>query len=195
MSDEIHFDLIRPGFYHTVAARLADAHASIITLTAPSKTFNIAGLQCANIIIANPDLRQRFIDEGAKDGAHGINALGMAACEIAYTTCEGWLEDFLRLIDANHRLLVDFLATHCPDIIASPLEGTYLQWLDFRALKLTDRELDRFLIEHAQLVLTPGIDFGPEGSGFMRLNLGCTSAVLMEGLHRLNVALDGLHVE
>lgn len=191
VSDEIHFDLIRPGYKHTVAASLREAHGlPLITLTAPSKTFNIAGLQCANILIADPALRQRFIDEGSKDGSHGINALGQAACEIAYTRCEPWLTEFLSLIDANHRYLVEYMASQCPSIIVTPLEGTYLQWMDFRALCLSDSELEKFLIEQAQLALTPGIDFGMEGSGFMRLNLGCTLQVLQDGLLRLVTALS-----
>ncbi len=191
VSDEIHFDLVRPGFSHTVAASLSESKGgSLITLTAPSKTFNIAGLQCANILIEDPVLRQRFIDEGSKDGSHGINALGLAACEIAYTRCEPWLNEFLSLIDANHRTVVEFMALHCPQIIVTPLEGTYLQWLNFRALGLSDPELEQFLVEKAQLVLTPGIDFGPEGSGFMRMNLGCMPQVLQEGLVRLAKAVN-----
>ncbi len=191
VSDEIHFDLVRPGYHHTVAASLPEAQGCpLITLTAPSKTFNIAGLQCANIIVPDLRLRRRFIDEGTKDGSHGINALGLAACEIAYTTCEPWLDEFNALIDANHQWLVDHLRTHCPQIGITPLEGTYLQWLDFRALNLSDRDLDRFLIEQAQLVLTPGIDFGPEGRGFMRLNLGCAPKVLHDGLQRLTTAVS-----
>jgi cysteine-S-conjugate beta-lyase len=191
ISDEIHFDLIRPGFHHTVAANRPIAKTlPVVTLTAPSKTFNIAGLQCANVIIADPDLRQRLMAEGAKDGFHGINALGLKACELAYTRCESWLVDFLALIDANHQTLVSFLKEHGLPIKATPLEGTYLQWLDFSALGLTDVQLHTFLVQHAQLVLTPGIDFGVEGQGYMRLNLGCDPAVLCEGLWRLKQALE-----
>jgi bifunctional pyridoxal-dependent enzyme with beta-cystathionase and maltose regulon repressor activities len=191
VSDEIHFDLIRPGFKHTVAASLPEAQGlPLVTLTAPSKTFNIAGLQCANILIEDPVLRQRFVDEGSKDGSHGINALGLAACEIAYTRCEPWLEEFLSLIDTNHRTVVEFMASQCPQILVTALEGTYLQWVDFRALRLSDSELEQFLVDQAQLVLTPGIDFGAEGSGFMRMNLGCTPQVLHEGLVHLAKALN-----
>lgn len=191
ISDEIHFDLIRPGFMHTVAANRPLAKARpIVTLTAPSKTFNIAGLQCANVIIADPALRKRFTAEGANDGFHGINALGLKACELAYTRCEPWLMAFLDLIDENHQTVVRFLNEHCPQITATPLEGTYLQWLDFSALGMTDTQLQVFLVQHAQLVLTPGIDFGMEGQGFMRMNLGCDPDVLREGLWRLKRALD-----
>ena len=191
VSDEIHFDLVRPGFHHTVAASRPLAQGvKVITLTAPSKSFNIAGLQCANIVIADPTLRHRFEQVGSLDGSHGINALGMMACELAYTRCEGWLDAFLELIDQNHRDLVAYLEEHCPQIKATPLEGTYLQWLDFNALGLSDEQLQTFLVQAAHLVMTPGIDFGLEGKGYMRLNLGCTPTVLQEGLVRLKKALD-----
>ncbi|MDR1728151.1 MAG: pyridoxal phosphate-dependent aminotransferase [Acidobacteriota bacterium] len=190
VSDEIHFDLLMPGVEHTVYATLsAEAEQNCVVCTAPSKTFNLAGMQASNIVVPNPGLRQRLKDQFMKNAQFTLNILGQKACEIAYTRCAPWLDAFLELLRANHGLVRDFFAAHIPQVKAVPLEGTYLQWLDFRALGLDAAELERFMVGEAEWFTDEGPMFGAEGGGFERINLACPTAALQEALERLRKAL------
>ena len=151
VSDEIHFDLISPGYKHIVFASICEEFAmNSITCTAPSKTFNLAGLQTANIIIPNPELRERFYEEQKKDdGNPKCNILGLEACKIAYTECEDWLEQVLTVIERNRQIITDFMTKEFPQIQIMKLEGTYLLWMDFNGLGIECHELAKILKEEA----------------------------------------------
>lgn len=186
VSDEIHFDLILPDNHHIVLSTLSkEAEENSVILTAPSKTFNIAGLQTANVVIANPELRERFEIQLAKEGVHMLNCLGPKACELAYRHGEAWLEEFLELIEVNRRLFEAVMATELPMIKVTPLEGTYLQWFNCEGLGMSDDELNQFLVEDCHLILDAGNLFGPEGRQYQRLSLACPTSDLKAALLRL----------
>lgn len=192
-SDEIHFDIIMPGAEHTVFQSLSDELAErTITFTAPTKTFNIAGLGISNIIIKNEKMRTRFVEEQDKGSGTLFTALSYKACEICYTQCSAWLDEFLSVIDSNQRLVQHFFQTRHPEIKAPLIEGTYLQWLDFRALGMEYKALEQFMTHTAQVFLDEGYIFGEEGRGFERINLAAPASVLTETLERLSSALAKL---
>lgn len=190
ISDEIHFDLVRPGYKHTIMARLNEKIAqNTVTLTAPSKTFNIAGLQTSNIIIENERLRNLFKATSSRNGFHTLNAFGFKACEIVYTQSEKWLDDFIALIYKNADTLKDYMEKELPMIKVYTLEGTYLQWMDFSALNMSNEELEKFLHKDCQLFFDEGYIFGSEGNGFERMNIACPTVMMLEGLERLKTEL------
>jgi aminotransferase/cystathionine beta-lyase len=191
VSDEVHFDLVMPGFSHTVFAALGEDYAlNTITCTAPSKTFNLAGMRSSNIIIPNGELRRRYLEElGRSMSGPALNILGYRACEIAYTRCGAWLDELITVIDNNRKTVEEFMAREIPGIGVFPLEGTYLQWWDCRALGMEYRELESFMIHKAQLFLNEGYVFGEEGRGYERINLACPAPVLRAALERLAGAL------
>jgi putative C-S lyase len=190
ISDEIHFDLLLPGFTHTVYAALSEEAArNCIVCTAPSKTFNLAGMQTSNVVVPNKEMREKLKARILKSAFHNPGVLGLKTCEIAYTQCEGWLDELLQVVAANYRLLKDFMGKNLPMIDVFPLEGTYLAWMDFRALGLDYKALEEFMIHDAELFLDEGAMFGIEGRGFERMNIACPSAVLEEALERLLKAL------
>lgn len=186
LSDEIHFDLIMPGYRHTVLAACSEQLADrMMVCTAPSKTFNLAGMHLSNIVIPNQDLRQAYIREATSSGQMDLNALGYKACEIAYNQCEGWLDELIEVIWNNHRILKQFVAERMPEITVFDLEGSYLQWLDFNDLGIEEDELERRLHSEAEVFLVKGDIFGLEGSGYQRMNLACPETVLTDALWRL----------
>lgn len=190
-SDEIHNDLVLPGHTHTVFASISEEFAqNCLVCTAPSKTFNLAGLQTSNIIIPNQELQDRFMEELKRhDGNPKCNILGLEACRLAYTHGDQWLDQLLALIDTNRQLVVDFLAKEFPMVKVTPLEGTYLLWMDFRALNIEAKELARILREDGYLFFDDGFIFGDAGAGFERWNLACPTAYITPALERLKKAL------
>jgi putative C-S lyase len=191
LSDEIHNDLIMPGFRHTVYATVSkEAEQNCLVFTAPSKTFSLAGLQTSNIFVPNEALRQRFFDEMFTSALFTLNAVGYKACEIAYTQCEDWLDQAIALIAENARLTEAFMAEKLPQIKVYPLEGTYLQWWDCRELFSDYKEMETFMQQKACLFLDEGYMFGETGQGFERINLACPTRVLHEALKRLYHALS-----
>ena len=187
ISDEIHFDIIMPGFEHTTIHNVAKPEDNIIVCTAPSKTFNLATMQTSNIIIPDEDDRKRFKDI---IGFGGPSALGLEACRIAYTRCGEWADEMVKVIDGNRQAAVDFIAERIPEIKAVELQGTYLLWLDCTALGKTKEELEAMMVE-AELFLDEGYMFGDEGIGFERVNLAVPRDVLMKALERLERAVKG----
>ncbi|HSN76079.1 MAG TPA: aminotransferase class I/II-fold pyridoxal phosphate-dependent enzyme, partial [Anaerolineae bacterium] len=193
VADEIHGDLILPGQHFTPFATLSEAVAqNMIVCTAPSKTFNLAGLKTANLLIPNPELRRRFAQTQERSGLFGVNAFGLAATEAAYTQGEEWLDQMLAYLDGNRRSLEVFVAQHLPQIAVSPLEGTYLAWLDCRGLGLEAGELKRMLLDEARVYPDHGPRFGVEGHGFIRLNIACPRSILIEALECIQNAVEGL---
>ncbi|OOM77567.1 cystathionine beta-lyase PatB [Clostridium puniceum] len=188
VSDEIHFDLIMPEFKHTVLANISEEFANnSVICTAPSKTFNLAGLQVSNIIISNWDIRKKIIHEHRK--AYGdysvLNIFGYKACEIAYNECEEWLDELIKVLDENKKLVENFMKKNLSQVKVINLEGTYLQWLDFRELENDHLALEKFMKLEAQLFLNEGYIFGTGGQGFERINLACPKKILEEALYRL----------
>jgi putative C-S lyase len=189
ISDEIHFDIIMPGFHHHVFSALSeDIARRTITCTAPSKTFNIPGLKASNTIIPNPELRKRFEHTLYRNGDPGLNIIAYKAVEIAYTQGVPWLEEALLVLDGNRRFAEDVIGG-IRGIRAMPLEGTYLQWWDCRGLGLDDEALEGFMRKEALLLLNSGPWFGSGGSGFMRINLACPRSALAVALERLGKAV------
>ncbi len=190
IADEIHHDLVMPGHRHRIFASLKPAFADhTITCTAPSKTFNLAGLQISNLLIPNPALRQDFTSEMRRTGYSHPNAMGLVACQAAYSSGGPWLDELLVYLAGNFAHLKSFLAEHLPLVRPVEMEGTYLAWLDFRRLGLSDPELKRRIVELGRLWFNDGRDFGLGGAGFKRINLACPRATLDEALVRLLRAL------
>ena len=190
VADEIHADLVLPGYRHRVFASVDPAYAErTVTCTAPSKTFNLAGLQVSNLLIPNPALRKSFVSEMRRTGYSQPNAMGLVACRTAYASGGPWLDELLVYLAGNFAFLKRYLAEHLPQVLPVDLEGTYLAWLDCRALGLSDSELKRRVVEVGRLWLSSGKDFGLGGEGFLRINLACPRATLEEALRRLVRAL------
>ena len=190
VSDEIHNDLIMPGYTHTVYATLSpEAEQNCVVLTAPSKTFNLAGLQTSNIFIPNDQLREKFMAHLKTIGNNPkCNILGYEACRIAYEQCGGWLDECLRVIHRNQQLVTEFCARHFPQIQICQLQATYLLWMDWNGLGLSYQELEERNHRQAKLFFDEGYVFGPQGEGFERWNLACPTRVIEQGLERMLAA-------
>lgn len=190
IDDEIHFDLIMPGYKHVSIATLKPEYFNNCALcTAPSKTFNIAGLQVSNIFIPNDDRRKIFTDY---IGMSRLNAIAYKACELAYNNCEEWLSEVIKVIDANRQYVEDFMAEKLPEIKVYRLEGTYLLWFDCRALGLDKDALETFMQQEAQLFMDEGYIFGTGGEGFERIVLACPKKVIADAMDRLYNAVQRL---
>ncbi len=190
LSDEIHADLIMPGHSHIVFASINDEFANnSIICTAPSKTFNIAGLQTSNIFIPNEKLREKFLNSLKLSNPNPkCNILGYCASKAAYKYCVEWLDEALKVIDTNRKLIVDFMAKEFPQIKIYDLEGTYLLWLDFNGLGFDYKELERINHEKARLFFDEGYMFGKQGEGFERWNIACPTRYIEDALKRMKAA-------
>lgn len=183
ISDEIHFDLIMPGFEHVSMGTFEEKYLSNCAIcTAPSKTFNLAGLQTSNIFIPNEDYRNRMT---AARGYFSLNIFGYKACELAYDECEEWLDELLLFLDENRKFVEEFVAEKMPEVKVHRLEGTYLMWLDFRAWGMTSEEQEDFMVHKAQAIFDEGYVFGEGGKGFERINIACPKRVLEATLERI----------
>jgi cystathionine beta-lyase len=193
ISDEIHGDLIYSGVEFAPFATLGDDFLQkSITCTAPSKTFNLAGLHTSNLIIPDKKLRLRLMKKLRNNGMTGMGTFGMVALEAAYNHGEAWLADIMRYVEGNFQYLESFCSEHLPQIRVIKPEGTYLVWLDCRELGLTPEELEQVMLERAGLYLDEGYIFGDEGAGFERLNIACPRSLLKEALERIRNAMDEL---
>ena len=186
VSDEIHADFIRPGSTHIPIASLSPEIADItVTATSASKTFNLAGLQVANIIISNQKLRHDFRVALEVTGYSLPNTLGLVATKAAYEFGASWLDQLNAYLEGNWALLADFLEKRIPQLQLVEAEGTYLAWVDCRALGLDDKRLERFILDDAGLWLDQGHIFGKPGSGFIRINIATQRAYLLRALEQL----------
>ena len=193
LSDEIHFDFVFPGHKHTVLATLSEEiQQNNIFCTAPSKTFNLGGVQVSNIIIPNPKLREQYNEYHKSMGMLALNMFAYKVGELVYNTCGDWYEELMQVLDTNRNLVEQYITTYLPQIKVIPLEGTYLQWLDCRALGMSGKELETFMQEKAELFFDEGYIFGEEGDGFERWNLACPTKYIQEGLERLRKAVEAL---
>ena len=190
-SDEIHCDLVFQGSRHVPIASLApEVAAQTITLVAPSKTFNVAGLKCAVAIVENSELRDRYC--AARAGlVGGVGVMGYTASLAAYRDGRPWLEEALRYLEGNRDLLLQYVAERMPGIGVGKPEGTYLAWLDCRQADLPGNPYE-FFLKQAKVALNDGVQFGKGGEGFVRLNYGCCRATLEEALDRMQQAMQAL---
>ena len=194
ISDEIHSDLMLDGNRHTPFASISQEFAqNSLTCTAPSKTFNLAGLATSNIFIPNPKLRDQFTRFTESLGIKGGSLYGLIAAEAAYRDADEWLDQLLSYLGSNAAYFRNYLEENIPLITADRLQGTYLQWVDFRKLGLNDEELEAFLRDKAKLWLSQGHTFGREGSGFIRFNLATPRANLTQALEQLTEAVHTLN--
>ena len=194
VSDEIWGDLIMPGYEHYMMGRLGgEIEERLITCTAPSKTFNLAGLATSSIIIKNKEIREKYSEMLQVMRSSSVNILGFKACEIAYNQGEKWLEELITVLDTNQKVVKEFFEKKFPKIKARLIEGTYLQWLDFKALEISDEELERFMHMDAQFFTDEGYIFGEEGSGYERINLAAPTWVIEAELERLGKALEKIY--
>ncbi len=192
ISDEIHADFTYPGYEHQVFANLKEEFKDFtITCTAPSKTFNLAGLQVSNIFIANEKLRSGLKKEIEKTGYSQLNTAGILACEAAYLYGEDWLSQVKKYIAENAAFVREFVKEKLPGIKLIEPEGTYLIWLDCRGLGLEFDELEDLIVNKAGLWLDGGYIFGDSGRGFQRINIACPRVILREALDRLQKVIVG----
>lgn len=185
VSDEIHADFIREDQEHTVIAKLNEQAAMrTFVCTSPGKTFNLASMEIANIIIPNPAYRQRFQQSLKKAGIHNPIFFAPRLLEVAYTACEDWLQELKQYLEENLQFVTRYIEERLPMLTIIEPEGTYLLWVDCRQLAADEEKLkDMFL--KAKVMVSFGSSFGAEGAGFIRLNLAAPRAVLEEALNRI----------
>lgn len=192
-ADEIHSDFIFSGHKHIPIASLSPEIADItITALAPSKTFNLAGMRSACLIISNTKLRQTMAKKFSDNRSALIPTFGLDAYIAAYESGDEYVDQLVPYIQANATYLDHYLKEHMPRIKLTPPQGTYLMWLDCRELNMSNEELDQFFTFKAEVALDKGHWFGDEGSGFMRMNIACPRATLEEALRRIQVEYNKL---
>jgi cysteine-S-conjugate beta-lyase len=190
ISDEIHCELLFKGYKHTPFGSLSkEFEQHSIVCMAPSKTFNLAGLSASSIIIPNNKLRDAFNEANP---VHGINLFGMVAMEAAYKYGDEWLEQLLDYLQGNLDYLLAYFKEKIPQIKVIKPQGTYLLWLDCRALKLNDKDLSDLMKQKCKVGLDDGVMFGAGGSGFERMNIACPRSLLKEALGRIEKAVKRL---
>lgn len=193
VSDEIHGDLVWSGHTHIPTASVSDTAAKItITCTAASKTFNLAGLQSATIIHPDLESKAKFDAFWAGLDLHRNNCFSVVAMETALRECEDWLDQLLVYLEGNINYVCDYIHTYIPKIKVRKPEGTYLLWLDCRALALCPAELSAFMVKKAGLALNAGEVYDPDLHGFMRLNIACPRPVLVQAMKQLEAAVASL---
>lgn len=190
LSDEIHCDLIMPGFNHTPVANISEEIADItVTCIAPSKTFNLAGLSTSSVIISNPVLRKYF--KKKIDDLHigNGNIFGTEASIAAYSEGHEWVDALMDYIERNARFVTDYCNDFIPEIVPVKPEGTYMIWLDCKKLMINAKELQDFFVKNAGVGLNEGSQFGPGGEGFMRMNLATSFRKVEEAMNKIGKAV------
>lgn len=185
VSDEIHCELVFPGHCYTPFASVSDEFLQhSVTCISPSKAFNIAGLQIANIVCADACRRAKIDRAINVNEVCDVNPFGVIATQSAYNEGEEWLNQLIGYLHANYLYMQEFCREHLPDFPLTVLEGTYLVWMDCRTLGIRSEDIERQLVDKAGLWLNAGTMYGAEGEGFMRWNIACPRATLMKGLKR-----------
>ena len=191
MIDEIHCDFIFPGHKFTSIMNLDEKYHKIIALySSPGKTFNVAGLQSANIIIPNPELRAKFKQANTSAGYSQANCMGQVALMSCYTKGAEWVDELVEYIWGNVCYMKDFVEKNFPKAHFVDPDGTYLTWVDFSGYGLEDDDLEHLMVEEAKLWLDSGAIFGPETKQFERFNLGCPRSVVEQAMKQLKAAFD-----
>ncbi|KEK25138.1 MalY/PatB family protein [Bacillus gaemokensis] len=186
ITDEIHADIIFSNYTHTPFASLSESLAArTITCMAPSKTFNIAGLQASIIIIPDPKIRDAFTSVQQRQGFHGLNTFAYTAMQSAYTECNEWLAEIRLYIEGNAQFAREFIEKNIPTLSVTKSEGTFLLWVDCSRLGLSQKERTKHLEEKGKIIVEPGEKYGTGGGQYIRINIGCPREVLEEILNRL----------
>ena len=193
VSDEIHCELVMPGVTFTPFAAVNEVNSdNSVTFNSPSKNFNIAGLQIANIICKDEEMRRRIDRVVNIYEVCDVNSFGPIALKAAYNESEDWLDELNLYIADNYKLLKEYMAEHLPKTEVIKLEGTYLVWVDISKLGLTTKEATRRLLKEGKVFVSSGTLYGEKaGEGYLRINLACTRAMLREGLQRMEKVLGG----
>jgi cystathionine beta-lyase len=190
ISDEIHSDLVYKEYKHIPLASICDEfRENSITCMAPSKTFNLAGLKTACLVIPDSEVRREFRSLILPKQA---TIFGGIAAEAAYTWGGKWLDALLDYLQGNRQFLTGYLKENIPQIEGVEAEGTYLVWLDCRKLGMDNEGLERFMLDKARLWVNQGYSFGSGGDGFIRMNIGCPRSILEKALMRLHGAIYNL---
>lgn len=193
VSDDIHHDFVFQPNKHTPIATISEQASNYtITCTAPSKTFNLAGLQASNIVIKNPRLRKAFKEVLENFGIDGINMMGAESCKTAYQFGDTWVDELVDYIQGNMDYAEGYLMKYLPMIKMTHPEGLYLAWIDFRALGFDDEQLKTFLLDQVKVRPNAGDWFGKEGSGFARINFACPRSQVELFLTQLHKAISQL---
>jgi cystathionine beta-lyase len=188
-ADEIHAELVYPGHAHLPIASLApEIEQRTITLIAPSKTFNLPGLQCSIAIIPNAELRAAYV-QARRGLTPWVNAAGLIAAEAAYRDGDEWLAQLLVYLQANRDFVAEYARAEMPGVRLVPPEATYLAWLDCAGTGLSNP--CQCFLDLARVACNDGATFGPGGEGYVRLNFGCPRTMLAEALARMKAALPG----
>ncbi|MGM9607506.1 MAG: MalY/PatB family protein [Oscillospiraceae bacterium] len=191
ISDEIHADLLMKGVSFTSTGPVAQACGTdCISCYAPSKTFNMAGLQSSAIIIPNPEIRAKFRQQMAKSSIPSMNVFAGVALEAAWTYGEPYIKEVMEYIEANIDYAIDFAERYTPKIKFRKPQGTYLVWVDLRGLGLDTEQAERFFVERAKIAVDLGTWFGCEGAGFVRMNFACHHSTLEKALKQLHAAYE-----
>ncbi|MEK3887705.1 MalY/PatB family protein [Bacillus sp. FSL K6-3431] len=189
-SDEIHADIVMPPYKHIPIASLKESYADkTLTFMAPSKTFNLAGLQASFMVVPNQEMRDKIAEIQAKNGFFSLNTFGIIAMEAAYAHGEQWIDELLTYIGTNIDLIKGTIKENLPKLTVIEPEGTYLVWIDCRKTGLSDEDLRKVLLEIGKLAVNFGEAYGPGGEGFIRINAACRKETVEEGLKRLQLAL------
>lgn len=190
ISDEIHSDLVLKAHQHIPLAKLAgDQTHRIFTCIAPTKTFNLAGIQASMLIVSDPKKRIRLENHAAANGTGMMNAFAPVALQAAYEEGEPWLDELLGVLSSNMDFVIEKLGAAIPSIKIAKPEATYLMWLDCRNLGLEESEIMKKLLQDGKVALEPGSKYGESGRGFLRLNVACPRAMLEDGVSRIIKAL------
>lgn len=191
ISDEIHCELVMPGHRFTPFAAISDAcRDNSVVLNSPTKAFNIAGLQIANIICADPAMRRRIDRAVNINEVCDVNPFGVAALQAAYNESEEWLDSLNHYIWGNYLAFKEFIAKELPRLEVARLEGTYLAWVDIKATGLTSDEAYGKLMKEGRVYVNSGTMYGRRaGEGYLRINLACPRATLLEGMKRMGGVL------
>lgn len=193
LSDEIHFDLVYPGYKHTPFAALSDELAErCVVFSAPSKTFNLAGLHLSYMIAPNPKIREALKQEISRLYLHPLHNFNIVATVTAYQQGEAWLNELLGYLQENAKLVQQRLTKILPQVEITELQGTYLMWLDFRNYFSSYRDLKHWAIHEARVGFSEGAQFGKEGEGYLRMNIACPRSLLKEALDRIEAAAVSL---
>ncbi len=192
IADEIHNDLILTDREHIMYGNVSEhAKMNSIICTAPSKTFNLAGIQGSNILIANEEVRKVFQAQVAKAHASANDFAGPATIA-AYNESEAWLDELLEVLKSNSQYFVDFIHEHCPELKVRMNEATYLMWLDCRGLGMTEEELGKWFAEKVGIAANAGSWFGKTGTNFRRLNMACPRSFVEDACQRIEKAVKEL---
>lgn len=190
ISDEIHSDIIFSGHKHTPFASISEEFAqNSITCMAPTKTFNIAGLQMSQVVLPNEEDYKRLDSAFARIDIRRNNAFSLVATEAAYNHGEEWLDEFIVYLEGNVDFAIKYIEENIPSLKVKKPEGTYLLWVDFSGTGLSDEEVAKALVEEGKVALNNGTSFGIGGKGYQRINLACPRVMVEDGLARIKKAI------